>query len=178
MSHPTLGLKQWFTLAESYARNLSAIGHTDDQCHYARMRFHEVIAKEFTRLRSPALIADVPELEGGTDGGTPRVRRNVAFSIVARLTTDRSNSTEVLQLEDLCQRLAHQVLGRMRKEKTLRLSSSQATSLAFHGDLELGALEGDIITHMLRGNWVGYRVAVPVLHIEPRLVYNAEVWNA
>jgi hypothetical protein len=174
--HPILSPSRWFAIAENYARTHTLLVHTDSQCHFVRSSFEDLVPAKFTKLKSPALVVDMPPLDGYDDNGSPRVGRALEFTVLHKVP-DMSRSALVLDLEDLCETIALQIVGKMRQEQTLKLDHAQASSLSLYGQIDLSGLKGECITGALDGAWVGYRVQVPVLHHERRLTYDPSLWN-
>jgi len=169
----SLTLKEWFQLAENYAAQFAAIGHVigdQENRHYARKRFDELHSSVMNNLKSPALLADTPEEEGV--GGVENNMKQVylAYTVAIRLT-EQGNAEELQDAETDAQRIALQILARMRRDRRDRPPGTVFAHVNMEG------WQGDVISYMFAGTWAGYRVMVPVQVAAAALKYDAGQWD-
>jgi hypothetical protein len=165
----SLSLKEWFDYAEWLATNLSDIGHTPTDRHYTRLAFPELQSIATLDLRYPALLADTPEAEGVDNSSNNLLtRRYLAWTIV-KPVTQTGNWSELLEAEDECERIALQVLARLRKDRIHRGGQ-------VFGDVDMNGWQGDTVSPFVGVGYAAYRIMVPVLNTERRLVYDPARW--
>jgi hypothetical protein len=164
----SLGLKEWFSYAEWLATHLADIGHTPTERHYARLAFPELQSLNTLDLRFPALLADTPEAEGVDNSSNNLLtRRYLAWTIVKPV--EAGNWDAVVDAEDECERIALQVLARLRKDRIHRNGQVFA-------DVDMNGWQGDTVSVFAGIGYAAYRIMVPVLNAERRLVYDAAKW--
>lgn len=172
----SLTFREWFEYAEHLARNLTPIGHNPEAgiVRYARVRFQEVISLSINELQGPCLLAEMPVSEGiDNKSNNLLAQRYLAWTIADRVD-NQTTDVQRMAKETNCESLALRVLGRLRAD---RIHLQKAGTSGVFADVAIDRWEGECITEFLSGNWVGYRIMVPVLVNDKRLTYDPQFWS-
>lgn len=171
-NHAGLTIAQWF----AYMANL-AVQHVElrdgvgGRKAFARMVLTEAFEKGYTQLDDTALLVESYEEEGiDKDSDNLMARRYLAWHVIKRLTGQNNDADQLISLEEDCQRIAKQLLGRLRRD------SKNYDDRRF-AKVVTDAWRGDSSSALFNGKWAAWRIEVPVTNVDRQLVFDQNAWD-
>ena len=173
-NHRGMTIREWFSYMQNLASQHGQIQHgVNGRKAFARMRFTEALEQQFTQLATtgPVMLVETYE-EDGIDNKSNNLmaRRHAAWHICMRLSGQQGDVAQLLAKEEDCQRVAKEVLARMRRD---RLNYDDQR----FADVQLENWQGDSSTALFGGSWAAWRIQVSFTHVDRDQVFDAQDWD-
>jgi hypothetical protein len=171
-NHQGLTIAQMFAYMQNIAVQHVELQHgVGGRKAFARMVLTEAYEKGYTQLDDTALIVESYEEEGiDNKSNNLMARRFLAWHVVKRLTGQNNDADQLISYEEDCQRIAKQVLARLRHD---RLNYDDQR----FADVEMEAWRGDSSSALFNGKWAAWRIEVPVKHVDRQVVFDQNAWD-
>jgi hypothetical protein len=171
-NHAGLTIAQWFAyMANLAAQHVELRDGVGGRKAFARMVLTEAFEKGYTQLDDTALLVESYEEEGiDKDSDNLQARRFMAWHVVKRLTGQNNDADQLISYEEDCQRIAKQILGRLRRD------SKNYEDRRF-AKVVTDAWRGDSSSALFNGKWAAWRIEVPVTNVDRQLIFDQNAWD-
>lgn len=171
-NHQGLTIAQWFAyMANLAAQHVELHDGVGGRKAFARMVLTEAFEKGYTQLDDTALLVESYEEEGiDKDSDNLQARRFMAWHVIKRLGGQNNDAELLISYEEDCQRIAKQILGRLRRD------SKNYDDRRF-AKVVTDAWRGDSSSALFNGKWAGWRIEVPVTNVDRQLIFDENAWD-
>jgi len=104
------------------------------------------------------------------DSDNLQARRFMAWHVIKRLTGQNNDADQLISYEEDCQRIAKQILGRLRRD------SKNYEDRRF-AKVVTDAWRGDSSSALFNGKWAAWRIEVPVTNVDRQLIFDENAWD-
>lgn len=170
--HKGMSIREWFVYMQNLAVQHLELQHTvGGRKAFARMKLTEAMEQQFTQLDDMALLVESYEEEGiDNKSNNLMVTHHVAFHVIKRVDGQQGDAEQLVAYEEDCQRVAKQILARLRHD---RLNYDDQR----FADVRMEAWRGDSSSYFFNGAWAGWRIEVPLQHVDRGLVFDVQNWS-
>lgn len=167
MSHADFN--QYISYFEAIARNLIAIGHTNEKKHFFRMEFDEVLVALPAKINWPALILESYDISFIDNKGDNILKqRNGAFMILD-IVKNQQDFNAIHTAYDKCEVIVDDILSQIMLDKRSR-------SHAVVKDLDLAQVQVIPVANDIEGAY-GFRCSFPIINTHDIAVNPAKWLN-